>query len=247
MSIVGQGSYNITYSTSYDHFKPIIFPTACVGNCNVSITNNCPNPLDNHDYFDIVNINVGNLSTISYRIDCNNSFEPYEFQWGLFVLIIWMTILIFVSSYFSKSLAFDGFGITLNYYILIAACIFILLGGILGIFFISTVNVIVEVICWAIGIFCVGVCANEILYLMSSKTLNKPLFSLKDAKFNYIRPIEVISLFIGIFFTSAWWFTDKNWILNDLLSCCIIVTSVQFLKFTSLRMTTHYFASILLV
>lgn len=83
--------------------------------------------------------------------------------------------------------------------------------------------------------------------MFSCERLNKPLFKLKDTKFKYLRPIELISLFVGLVFTSAWWFTDKNWILNDIISCCIIVACVMYFKFISLRMTSHYFGSILLV
>lgn len=83
--------------------------------------------------------------------------------------------------------------------------------------------------------------------MFSCKALNRPLFNTKNVKFKYLRPIDIVSLFVGILCTSAWWFTEKNWILNDVLSCCIIIASVQFFKFTSLRMTTHYFAGILIV
>ena len=54
-----------------------------------------------------------------------------------------MTLLIFASSSFSQSVAYDGFGITLNYYILAATCIIIPLVGILGIFYMKPINIIV--------------------------------------------------------------------------------------------------------
>lgn len=72
MTIQGTGTYSISHTTRFDNFRPYLSASSCTGNCVVTIINNCPNPLKNNDYFDEININVGNLPPISYRIDCNN-------------------------------------------------------------------------------------------------------------------------------------------------------------------------------
>lgn len=49
--------------------------------------------------------------------------------------------------------------------------------------------------------------------------------------------MDIISLAIGIALTCAWFFTDKNWILNDIVSLSIIIAFIKCLKFTSLKMS----------
>lgn len=150
----------MTSSTTYNNWQPLVSPSECVNNCTITITNNCPYQIDDKNYFNIITLYIGDSGPMSYRIDCDSSFKPFAFQWGLFILIIWMTVLIFFSSSSSKSLAFDGFGITLNYKILIGACGIILIGGVLGIFFMHVINIIVEVVCWILGTICVGACCD---------------------------------------------------------------------------------------
>lgn len=245
--INGTGTYNITYSTRYNNFKPDIYPIQFTNNSIITIQNRCPNPFNSYNYFDEINLFIGDLPAISYRVDCDNSFTPSVFQWGLFILIIMVTTLIFFSSYFSKSQAYGGFGITLEYKILIGVSFIILAGGILGAFFTSTINILVEVFCWIIGILAVGLCTSEILFMFSVKCLNRPLFKINSIIFKYIRPIQIISFMTGSLITCGWWFSDKNWILNDVLSCCIVVSAVQLFKFTSLKYATFYFVAFLAV
>ena len=39
---------------------------------------------------------------------------------------------------------------------------------------------------------------------------------------------------LGVCF--GWWFSNKNYIVNDIVAICMIVAGVKILKFTSLRM-----------
>ena len=98
-------------------------------------------------------------------------------------------MLILFSSYTSQSQAYNAFGITLELRILLGISLLICIGGVLGVLFTPIVNIIVEVICWILGIVCVGICCNEILFMLSVKSLNKPLFKIKSNAFKYIRPI----------------------------------------------------------
>lgn len=41
--------------------------------------------------------------------------------------------------------------------------------------------------------------------------------------------------------TLGWWFSNKNWIVNDIVSVCMIVACIKILKFTSLQMAVICF------
>ena len=47
--------------------------------------------------------------------------------------------------------------------------------------------------------------------------------------------MEVISLLIGVGVCFGWWFSHKNWIVNDVVAVCMIVAGIKFFKFTSLK------------
>ncbi len=47
--------------------------------------------------------------------------------------------------------------------------------------------------------------------------------------------MDIISLFVGIGVCCAWWFSGKNWILNDVVAVCIIIACIKIFKFTSLK------------
>ena len=165
----------------------------------------------------------------------------------MFILIFLTTFLIFGATFLSKSRAYDGYGVTLGYAILVLVFVSSSVIGVLGVFFTSILNDIVEAFCWIFGIISIGTCCSELLFVLNIKILNKPIFNINSYIFKYIRPIEVISLLIGIVFTTSWWFLDKNWIINDVISCCIVIFTVQFFKFTSLKITTIYFVVIIIV
>lgn len=144
INITSNGTYGITYSTRYNNFKPLLSSSVCMDNCTIMITNNCPNPFDNYNYFDEINLYFGDLPPISYRINCEATFTPSSiFQWGLFILIFLSTFLIFGSTYLSKSHAYDGFGVTLGYPLLVLVFISSTLIGILGVFYTPIINDIV--------------------------------------------------------------------------------------------------------
>jgi hypothetical protein len=72
MTINGTGNYDVRWTTRFNNFKPFLSASSCSGNCAITISNNCPNPFSNYNYFDEISIYIGNLPPISYRIDCDN-------------------------------------------------------------------------------------------------------------------------------------------------------------------------------
>lgn len=50
-----------------------------------------------------------------------------------------------------------------------------------------------------------------------------------------IRLADISSLSIGLGLTFLWWFTQKNWIVSDIISICIIISIIKVFKFVSLK------------
>ena len=80
------------------------------------------------------------------------------FEWGLFIIIIFVTVLITLSSIYSRAWSVGGFGIKLNYVFLGVYAAIFLIFGIIGIFYTNVVEGIADGLCWAAGILCVGLC-----------------------------------------------------------------------------------------
>lgn len=121
--------------------------------------------------------------------------------------------------------------------------IVIIIGGVVAYFSIETVNVAFQTLSWIFGSLAIGLCANELLYFLKIGFLKKG-FSYKRFDF---RIMEGISLLIGIGVCFGWWYSGKNWIINDIISVCMIVAGIKILKFTSMRIAVIcYCATILL-
>lgn len=59
--------------------------------------------------------------------------------------------------------------------------------------------------------------------------------------------MEIISLILGIGSTFGWYFSDKNWLVNDLLAVSMIVAAIKIFKITSFKIAIIGFTSVLLV
>ena len=55
-----------------------------------------------------------------------------------------------------------------------------------------------------------------------------------------VRYLDVLSLVVGLGVTIAWWLTNRNWILNDVISVCICISFIKIFKFISLRNSLIY-------
>jgi len=47
--------------------------------------------------------------------------------------------------------------------------------------------------------------------------------------------MDVIGLVIGLALSFGWWFSNKNWILNDIIALCITVGLIKTFKFVSFK------------
>ena len=72
--------------------------------------------------------------------------------------------------------------------------------------------------------------------------LTKALINVKSYG---IRVMDVISFFVGVALLLSWILSDKNWILNDIISVSVIVATIKIFKVTSLKKAlVLYLASI---
>lgn len=119
----------------------------------------------------------------------------------------------------------------------------VVLCAIVGIFVLIVLQLFVTLISFIIGAIGVAFCCNELLFLIKFRILH---MGCKIWKIN-IRVIEFIGILVGVGMTLSWWFTGRNWILNDILCLCAVATAIKIFKFTSLKMATMGVLSIILV
>jgi hypothetical protein len=100
------------------------------------------------------------MPTATYRVWCNSSYKPATFQWGLFILILAVTVIISLSAYYSRAWSIGGQGVRINYWIVIALNILWIIGALLGAFLPQIAYIIVIILSWAFGVVCVGFCCN---------------------------------------------------------------------------------------
>lgn len=56
-----------------------------------------------------------------------------------------------------------------------------------------------------------------------------------------VRVMDVISLGVSLGVCFGWWFSGKNWVINDVISIAIIIAAMKFLKFVSLKQAVTCF------
>ena len=164
---------------------------------------------------------------------CNSSFTTNTFEWGLLIEIVLCTILITIVAIYSKAWSIGGNGITVTLPLIIGFNIVLIIGGVIAAFSLEAVNVCVEVLSWIFGTIGVGLCFNEIIWLFKLACLK---MGIKLKGFD-IRIMEGISLVVGLGVCFGWWFSNKNWIVNDIVAVCMTVASIKVLKFISMRIS----------
>ena len=57
----------------------------------------------------------------------------------------------------------------------------------------------------------------------------------------------MVSLACGYVATFIWWFTHKNWIMSDILTTCIVISTIKVFKFTSLKLALVSYVLLLIL
>lgn len=147
--------------------------------------------------------------------------------------IVFSTFLITISAVYSRAWSIGGVGLEINNWVVAGFNLFLIVGGILAYFFLNVLIIAVDVLSWILGIAGVWLCANETIFLFNCIPWIK--LTLIKNKYFTIRILEVLSLIVSLGINLGWWFSYKNWIINDIVSICIIVGSIKFFKFVSLK------------
>ena len=160
MQFTGNSQFSVSLTSQYGSFQPTLSVNSCTGSCVIFVQNNCPTILDSNNYFDILHLQVSGLPNIYYKVQCNVDYVPATFQWGLFLLILFITVLITLSAYFSRAWSIGGRGIMVNYWMILALNIIWIVGSIMGAFIPDITYIIVLILSWIFGILAVGFCCN---------------------------------------------------------------------------------------
>lgn len=183
------------------------------------------------------------LTPLTYNVICDSDFIRNTFEWGLLIEIIFVAFLISIVAIYSKAWSIGGSGITITIPWIVSFNVILIIGGVIAAFSLYAVNVAVEVLSWFFGIFGVGLCFNELIFLLKLDVLRVG-FKVKGKE---VRVMDGISLLVGLGVCLGWWFSNNNWIVNDVVALCMTVAFIKVLKFTSLKMAIISFASTITV
>ena len=70
---------------------------------------------------------------------------------------------------------------------------------------------------------------------------------LNEARFGFIRMLDIISFIVGVVITGVYWITNGMWIVNDALAVCIIIAGIKILKIRSLNDGMFMLYSLLII
>ena len=87
---------------------------------------------------------------------------------------------------YSRAWSLGGRGINVDIWIIVAIDVVILIGGIIGYFASSALVLILQILTFLLGILGVGICINEVLFLLRLKLLAFVLFNIKTFEFRVL-------------------------------------------------------------
>lgn len=134
ITVEDNGNFTAEISTQYGHFTPTLNTSSCSGSCSITIWNNCPTAVTSSNYFDVLTIQLSGVPAVSYRVWCNQNYRPNTFQWGLFIIILGVTVLISLAAIYSKAWSLGGNGVNINYWIVGVLAILWIVGALMGAF-----------------------------------------------------------------------------------------------------------------
>lgn len=50
-----------------------------------------------------------------------------------------------------------------------------------------------------------------------------------------IRVMDIISMVVSLAICCAWFFSNQNYLLSDVIAVCMMIAAIKFFKFTSLK------------
>ena len=102
----------------------------------------------------------------------------------------------------------------------------------------DALSIILVVLSWIYGTICIALCFIEAVFLTNAKWLKKYITL---ANRLHIRVMDIIGFFVGLGILLGWWFSNRNWIISDVITICIWVGTIKLFKFTSFKIATLTF------
>jgi len=76
------------------------------------------------------------------------------------------------------------------------------------------------------------------MFFLNFRVLNK-FFEIKTIK---IRVLDIVGVLLSIPVACGWWFSQKNWIISDFISTCMILSCIKIFKITSFKIALLAYA-----
>ena len=250
---------DIQISTYYDFISPTLNTSVCEGDptgstCSIAINNNCKD-ITYFRFFDTIQLNINFTSenqvqeqyTFVYNLICDKDIVRNAFEVGLIVLIIYAGIVIWITSKYSVARSWKNREYQIGYISIIGftffstTAVFLIFSSIKDTTLILSYFLIACSILY--GVFSIMVCFTQLLY-KRNKYLNLELRIGSKIK---IRIMDILGFLLGAGVEVGWWFSKENWILSDFIFTCMLIVTIKFFRFKSLKTATLAFVLVTIV
>lgn len=187
-------------------------------------------------------MSIPDVGQFSWYIKCNENFNPLYFEWGQLIVTILATVIIIVGTIFARLEAFNGSGIQFDWKWVIILGICVIAVGHLIIFAPDVASTFMDVVTWVIGGISVALIILETFFRCIKHSFLKKSCHIGPIP---IRLMDGLCLILGVGVVFIWWVTNKNWIISDVISVCIIISMMKIFKYTSLKTAVAMFIVIL--
>lgn len=144
------------------------------------------------------------------------------------MLLVLCTIVITLSSLYSKAWSYGGVGINIRLNLIIAFNIIIICGTFAAYLISDILAFTINVLGSILGTIGVMICINESIWLLKNRTL------LKEVLWR-IRYIDVISFTLSAILMVVFWLIGGNWILNNVFAICTIISAIKIFKIRTFK------------
>lgn len=161
-------SENLTVTKVFGQWEPITSSIECLSNnnCTVQINNNCVGSGKNQINWIVVEATE---TTAQYLVNCAPDLTYKPFEWGMVLLILFSTVIITISSLYSRAWSYGGIGYDITITFIILFNLLIVGGMVLAYFFTGIAALLMNVLGSVIGTAGAMVCFSESLWLIRWK------------------------------------------------------------------------------
>ena len=231
--IIGEGAIVYSVTAKWSQIQAVIKIDG--SNCKVAMNNLCEGASSQINWIKLAT----SIGDIEYLVNCEPSSFYKPFEIGLFLLILFCTVVIGLSSKYSKAWSYGGYGYEITRIGVVFFNVAVFLAMTLGYMFPTLTALSAQVFGTVIGAAGVTVCVSESLWLVATRTL-------KNAIFKRLRLLDLISISIGLSYMPIYWFSNGHWLINDIMAVSCIVALMKLLKIKSLSLCVFLLVSLLI-